>query len=261
MNKKRGIILIIVSVVFLIALNYHFLNSAVENFFEESQTTIVERIIDGDTIVVRNDTHVRMLGINTPEKGERFYKEAKENLEKLILNKTVKLEFGDDKVDKYGRTLAFVFLEGKNVNVEQVKEGFANVYILEDKKYETELDNAWNNCIKENKNLCEKSKDKCADCVELEKWNFEKQVISFYNKCDFDCSLEGWTIKDEGRKKFVFSEFDLAKNKNVEIVVGEGTNNENKLFWKNEEYVWTATGDTFFLRDKEGKLVLWGKLK
>ncbi len=33
--------------------------------------------------------------------------------------------------------------------------------------------------------------------------------------------------------------------------------NENTLSWKGEKYVWTRTGDSLFLRDSEGALVLW----
>jgi len=47
------------------------------------------------------------------------------------------------------------------------------------------------------------------------------------------------------------------KGKEVMIKVGEEENTENVLFWKGESYVWTKTGDTLFLRDEEGKLVLW----
>ncbi len=227
------------------------------NFLDESKIISVERIIDGDTIVVTNNTHVRLLGINTPEKGERYYKKAKDFLANMISNKTIKLEYGKDKTDLYGRTLAYIILDRKNINFESVKNGFANVYILDDKKYEKELRKAWEECIKENKNLCEKSEDKCADCIELKELNYKTQELIFYNKCDFDCNLDEWNIKDEGRKNFYFQNFILRKNNEVKIVIGNETNTNDILYWKKEKYVWTSTGDTLFLRDKEGRLVLW----
>ena len=79
----------------------------------------------------------------------------------------------------------------------------------------------------------------------------------FENKCDFDCNLKDWTIKDEGRKKFNFGEFILEGNGKVKIKVGEGINQKDILFWRGESYVWTSTGDTLFLRDNKGRLVLW----
>ncbi|MDP2672340.1 MAG: lamin tail domain-containing protein, partial [Nanoarchaeota archaeon] len=59
------------------------------------------------------------------------------------------------------------------------------------------------------------------------------------------------------RKNFIFPNFNLNSEKEVVVKVGEGTSNEEVLFWKGEDYVWTETGDTLFLRDSEGKLVLW----
>jgi len=256
MNKKRKISLLIFLILILIVVNYNFLDSVLINFFDNSETFFVERVIDGDTFVI-NKTSVRMLGINTPERGEKYYAEAKEFLSKKVLNKSVKLEFGKEKYDLYKRILAYTFTD-ENVNLEIVKNGFANFYFPSGKdKYYSEFYTAWENCVKKNINLCEKSTDKCADCIFLEQFDVASQKIIFENTCGFDCNLNNWWIKDEGRKKFIFDNFILKKNSYVEIVVGNFTNTPQKLFWKNEKYVWTETGDTLFLRDSSGKLVLW----
>ncbi len=79
------------------------------------------------------------------------------------------------------------------------------------------------------------------------------------NICNINCELTNWEIKDEGRKKFIFPVFILNAKNSVEIIVSK-ENEENtdvKLFWIRKDYVWTRTGDTFFLRDNKGKLVLW----
>ena len=238
----------------MFVINYPFLDSSLEKFLSVSEEAIVTRVIDGDTIVVNNKS-IRLLGINCPEKGEKYYQEAKEFLEKEILGKEVKLEGNKD--DKYYRKLRYIFLDKENINLKIVEEGLANVYILDDKVYEKELRNAWEDCIIKNKNLCEKSQDKCANCIELKKVDFKEQEIVFENKCDFDCNLKDWTIKDEGRKKFIFGGFILEENEEVKIKVGEGINQKDILFWRGESYVWTSTGDTLFLRDNKGRLVLW----
>jgi hypothetical protein len=69
--------------------------------------------------------------------------------------------------------------------------------------------------------------------------------------------LENWIISDEGRKRFVFENFVLEPFSEVLVEVGEEENSENILYWKGEDYVWTSSGDTLFLRDNVGKLVLW----
>ncbi len=255
MDKKREIILLIFLIILFLTINYNFLDGQLQKFLEDKETGFVERIVDGDTAIINGDS-TRFLGINTPEKGEKYYQEAKDFLGSLILNKTIVLEYGIEKTDLYGRKLAFIFFNGENVNIEQIRNGFANVYILNDKKYENELREAWDECVASEKNLCEKSKNKCAYCIELKELNIDDQEITFYNKCSFDCSLNNWTIKDEGRKKFTFGNFVLETDKEARIIVGNGTDSADILYWE-EEYVWTATGDTLFLRDNEGKLVVW----
>jgi len=188
---------------------------------------------------------VRLLGINSPEKGEKYYEEAKVLLEGLISNKSIRLEYGIPKYDLYQRTLAFVFISNTNINIELVHWGLANVYILDNKKYEKELRDAWEECLEKNINLCEKSEDVCAECIIV--GSFEGQTVIFENICDYNCSLVNWEIKDEGRKKFVFENIVLSAGEIVDITAEDFE----------EEYVWTDTGDTLFLRDAEGKLVLW----
>ena len=252
MDKEK--IILISAIILLFVVNYSFLDSLVVNFLEEQDYVEVDRVIDGDTVVVGNES-VRLLGINSPEQGEEYYEKAKEFLEGLILNKSVRLEYGAPKYDQYQRTLAFVFIGKSNLNIELVRVGLANVYVLENKKYEKDLRDAWEECIENNLNLCEKSKNVCAECIRVGK--FEKQTVVFKNICEYDCSLDGWEIKDEGRKSFVFGDFVLTAGGEVIVEVGVEVDTEDVLFWKGEDYVWTSTGDTLFLRDGEGKLVLW----
>ncbi len=257
MSRKNLYFLLIFLIFILFLINYSFLDRKIEEFLIEGREAIVERIIDGDTLVIENKTSVRLLGINSPEKGEFYYEEAKKFLEDSILNEKVYLEFGAKKYDKYNRVLAFVFSENKNVNIELIKQGFANVYILDNKRYEKQLRAAWQDCMKNKKNLCEISEDVCASCIKLKEFNYKNQEVIFYNNCNFECELTKWQIKDEGRKKFIFPEFILKENNNIMIKVGEGNNSANVLFWEEEDYIWTETGDTLFLRDSKGELVLW----
>jgi len=87
------------------------------------------RVVDGDTIKVNwhgEETSVRMLGIDTPERGQPGYREATRHLRKMIGPATmVQIEFetGRPRRDRYGRLLAYVWLDGKNLNVEQVRAG------------------------------------------------------------------------------------------------------------------------------------------
>lgn len=94
----------------------------------------VERIIDGDTIVLTNGSIVRYVGITSPENNEPFEKEATEANRKLVEGKEVKLEYDNYKGDKFGRILAYVIVEGKNVSIELARKGLAQVVVYQHKK-------------------------------------------------------------------------------------------------------------------------------
>jgi len=98
---------------------------------QHSGEYIVEEVIDGDTVKLRGGERVRYIGIDTPElKGKdgrpEFYAwEAKEANRKLVEGKKVKLEFDVEKRDRYGRLLAYVYVDGLMVNEWLVANGYA----------------------------------------------------------------------------------------------------------------------------------------
>ena len=233
------------------------MDSAITSWIQQREIVLVERIVDGDTIMANNKS-VRLLGINSPERGETYYEEASEFLGNLIFNKTVSLEFSKEKYDRYNRTLAYVFISEKNINIELIKNGFANIYFPSGKENcYPEFVKSWEECIKSNLNLCEKSVDQCQSCVNLKEFDYNEEKVIFENICAFDCELTGWTMKDQGRKQFKFPDFTLKSAKEVLIITGEGEDSEETLFWSGEDYIWTDSGDSLFLRDSEGKLVLY----
>jgi len=83
-KNRRDIKILIVLIIALLIINYPFLNRQLENFLDLNKEIYVDRIIDGDSIeseIEGNKTSIRLLGINTPERGEFLYDEAKEFLE------------------------------------------------------------------------------------------------------------------------------------------------------------------------------------
>lgn len=103
---------------------------------------VIERIVDGDTVVVHlgDDTEkVRLIGIDTPESVdprrpvECFGKEASAHLAELIApNTSVRLEVDAEPRDKYGRLLAYVWRasDGTFVNLTMVADGYANLLTI-----------------------------------------------------------------------------------------------------------------------------------
>ena len=83
----------------------------------------VKRIVDGDTVHLRDGTKVRLHGIDTPERDQPYGKQATRNLDKLI-GRTVFVVEKD--TDRYGRLVGVIYTpEGVNVNLEMVCNGSA----------------------------------------------------------------------------------------------------------------------------------------
>jgi len=112
----------------------------------------VTRVVDGDTVHVgrgwRNTT-VRFLGVDTPETVhpnkpvEFFGPEASEFTKKSLKRKKVYLEIEPlNRVDSYGRLLAYVYLEdGTFFNAKLIKEGYARVIAPSNFRYYDEFQN------------------------------------------------------------------------------------------------------------------------
>ena len=115
---------------------------------------LVTKVLDGDTVIIEGGYSVRLLGIDADEKGYPCYKPAKERLEELVLNKEVYLEKDREDQDQYQRYLRYLILDGENINLRLVKEGFAIArFSPENIKYRDEIINAEKQA-KENKVGC-----------------------------------------------------------------------------------------------------------
>ena len=98
-----------------------------------ASTARVERVVDGDTILVRIDgrsERVRYIGVDTPESvkpGARvqcFGKAAAAANRRLVAGRQVRLEYDAEPRDRYGRLLAYVYRDALLVNAELIRQGY-----------------------------------------------------------------------------------------------------------------------------------------
>ncbi|HYY32735.1 MAG TPA: thermonuclease family protein [Gaiellaceae bacterium] len=90
----------------------------------------VARVLDGDTVVLTDGRHVRLVQLDAPEidESECYAQQAKRTLERFLpvgVHVRVETDPALDKVDRFGRTLAYVERNGADINLELVKEGAA----------------------------------------------------------------------------------------------------------------------------------------
>jgi micrococcal nuclease len=113
-------------------------NFAQKHYPNSCKWTELERVVDGDTIIITGKERVRFIGIDTPEEKhphkpiQPFALEATDTLKKLLSESKKICLISDsigDAIDKYGRTLAYIFTdEGKDVNAELLRLGMAKGY-------------------------------------------------------------------------------------------------------------------------------------
>lgn len=96
----------------------------------EGQQGIVVNVVDGDTIDVRiggETVRVRYVGMNTPERDELCYSEARRANADLVAGQTVTLVRDVSETDRFGRLLRYVYVGDVFVNARLVEQGYAEV--------------------------------------------------------------------------------------------------------------------------------------
>lgn len=207
------------------------------------ESAIVTRIVDGDTIkamVNNKEETIRLLGINTPEKGKPYSNEAKNFLNGFI-NESIELLRDKEDLDKYGRKLRYVFYGNRILNVEILEQGLATSFMLDELKYKDKLKTAENLARNNKLGLWKKSVDICGNCIVLQELNPKEEFFIIKNNCDFQCDLENWLVKDDANHFFYMKSMNALDN----------------LRYDSKTDIWNDAGDRFFMRDKTGNLVIF----
>lgn len=106
--------------------------NCVSTHFDEKAA--IKYVIDGDTVVLTDNRHIRLIGIDTPElnhnkqnTSEAGAKLARQSLIQLLHQQSsIRLVYGKKRLDKHGRTLAHLYLNnGLNIQAEMLKKGLA----------------------------------------------------------------------------------------------------------------------------------------
>jgi len=199
----------------------------------ETTGEIVTRVIDGDTFELASGQKVRLKGINTPEKSEWLNVEATEFVRGLVENKSVEIE--SHGFDKYGRMLAYVFVGGKNLNEEILKEGLGTLYYYEKDSHYDELKLAEEFARLNEIGLWEKSPN--ANCLEIVEFKTdEPEKLIMQNNCDYGLEI---MYKDDATHIY-------------EVVIGANSKYENEF-----SHIWNTDGDSIYVYDSEGLLIFY----
>lgn len=166
-----------------------------QDSFQEK--AFVSKVIDGDTVIINGES-VRLLGMDADERGYPCYNEAKKRIEELILDKEVILVKDAEDRDQYDRLLRYIFLDGKNINLQLVEEGLAVArFYPENQKYKTEIIEA-EKYAREHKLGC--------------KWREEKVEVDIKVEQQEENKTETKEQESQEEQKINISKYDCSSN-------------------------------------------------
>ena len=240
----------------------------------ETTSIMVSYVSDGDTIQLSSGEEVRLIGLNAPETGQKCSSEATNKLKELVLGKEVVLEQDIDNKDQYGRLLRYVYVGNVFVNLELVRLGLGHKYEYgSNTKYSSKFSQAELEA-KQNEECLWKSEeinyiqDQCISVTNFhfnaagdDNYNLNDEYVTLKNKCSYSIDMTSWAIKDETASHiYTIPSFTLQSGSTFTLFTGIGTNTNSALYWgrTSGDYaaIWNNGGDTLFLRDNNGNLVL-----
>jgi len=239
--KKRYAFLIALLITLLVVGNYLYFKS--DDIFPEREIVIIGRVIDGDTVELEDGRTIRLLNINTPEKGKPYSDEATDFL-KEFEEKTIELEVSG--IGKYGRILGRLY-SNKYLNLEIVRLGLAHQYLGEDNEINRFKD-AEKEARENELGIWKKSEHYGCLSVEINK---KEEYLVIERKCDI--ILESWTLKDESTSDY---EFGKIEENRFTIFSGTGVDKNEEYYWGRGN-VWNDDKDSIFIRDEKGNLVYY----
>jgi micrococcal nuclease len=199
------------------------------------ETVSVAQIVDGDTIELTDGRRVRYIGINTPERNQPYYEEATQANQQLVGGKEVGLEIDVETFDQYGRTLAYIWVDGMLANLEIVRRGFANAFTVPPNvRYEQEFRAAEREARDAGRGL----------------WAGSEVALKIIH---IEANAPG---DDRQNPNGEWIGITVRPGASFRLYSGQGQNSERELYWGLAgESVWNNDSDAAFLRDAQGALV------
>jgi micrococcal nuclease len=235
----------------------------------------VSTVTDGDTLVVGRGTRiltVRLIGINAPESGECLSAQATGALRTLVQDGPVRLVRDVSSVDQYGRALRYVVnADGRDVGAVLVRRGLAlarryppdtarsDRYARIEARAKAAGVGLW-------------APDACgpatvgadisitvrADADGDDNLNLNDEWVQFTNVGRRQVVMTGWGVADtSATHRYTFGRLVLEPGRTVTLFTGCGTDTRLMRYWCNtRSAVWNNDGDTVFLRDASGNLIV-----
>jgi len=242
MNTKNALIISSL-ITLLLGLNFYLLQ-IINPVSIELEEIKLERVIDGDTIDLIDGRRLRLLNINTPEKNTPIAKESIEFLQNLS-GEYLKAEITG--TEKNGRELARIFNSSFYINLEIIKKGLGNKFLVSKNELK-QFAKAEKEAIYNERGIWKRSK--YYDCFSIS-INAKSEEVKIKSECG-QINFNSWKLKDESTKVYVFPNIVTDS---LSLHSGKGKNSKTDLYWGAENNIWNNDRDTLYLFDSEWRFV------
>lgn len=231
------------------------------------ETGQVKKVYDGDTVLLSDGRKVRYLGINTPEWHEPFYLKAKRLNESLVMGKDVRLEFDEERMDKYGRLLAYVYVGDQMINAKLIEAGLAHAFFIPPDRKHNALLLKLQADARERKLGMWSSRGKMSVLKitsvhppRSSRGESTQPYSRIANISDHKLNLAGYIFSGETGSSYKFPDIDLEPGYTVLVVSGKGTDRTKSesqlvLYWNDQPAQWDEEEDTAYLKAPDGTLI------
>ena len=232
-----------------------------------AETARVARVYDGDTVLLEDGRKVRYLGINAPESQEPLSRKAKGRNEELVLRKVVRLEYEQERGDRYGRLLAWVHVGDDVVNLQLLREGLAHAFIIPPNGIRTlEILQAQEGAREKRLGIWRHIRGglkvtavrtEARDTGDL---TTGEEYVRLAAVSPRPVSLRGYRLLNESGRIYTFPDVTIAPGLTVLVVTGRGQDGKDpqgqlRLFWNTASPAWDEKEDTAYVEDPAGRLV------
>lgn len=250
--------------------------------FDDGHTEDVRLLgVDTPEVHTENDP-AEFEGIPENEEGRQWLRDwghkASEFARAELEGETVTIETDDeaDRRGSYGRLLVYLKHDGGVFNRQLLRQGYARLYESQfsDREMYEELEadaqagdiGLWN--FERSSATATPVPDGGssqglaiaeihADASGSDHENLNGEYITFENTGQEAIDMGGWTVEDEANHAYTVPDgFTLAAGDQVTLYTGSGDDTQSSLYWGSESAVWNNDGDTIYVRDDSGTVVL-----
>jgi micrococcal nuclease len=228
----------------------------------DAEAVVIRYVVDGDTVELEDGRTVRYIGINAPERHQPYYEQATGANRRLVEGEPARMVLDAQKTDRFGRTLGYLWVDDRFVNLELVRLGYATAYTEPPNvQYSAEIVAAEKRARDAQAGLWESAdvpvriQTIVYDAPGPDHQNPNGEWVELVVDGSHTVDLGGFTMKDGANHIYVFPAVKLNPDQSLRLYSGPGVDNESLYWGLVDDAVWNNGGDTAYLRDPQGRLV------